>query len=73
MSFAYAAGVGYFARTRASSSAAERGDCGRNPGYQTSMGTSLRPRRFSMSAATFGTSGDERTSSSIFFTRASGI
>ena len=46
---------------------------GRNPLYQMSNGSSLRPRRFSMSAATRGTHGEPSTASSIALTRASGI
>ena len=41
--------------------------------YQTSKGSSGRPSRLSMSAATRGASGDESTSTSIARTRSSGI
>ena len=68
-----ASAVGYFLRTIASSCSSVYLPRGRKPLYQTSNGSSGRPSRLSMSAATFGTSGEERTSSSIARTRASGI
>ena len=48
-------------------------DFGRNPEYHTSNGSSGRPSRFSISAATLGTSGELTISTSIWRTRASGI
>ncbi len=73
MSALYAWAFGYFLRTIASSCSSVYFPRAWNPLYQTSKGSSGRPRRFAMRAATFGASGEESTSSSIAFTRASGI
>ena len=73
MSALYAAAVGYFFLTCSSSCASVYWPRGRKPLYQMSNGSSGRPRRFSIKAATRGTSGEASTASSIPLTRASGI
>ena len=73
MSFAYASGVGYFARTRASSSAPDLRGLRPEAGVPDVDGLELPPEALLDERRTFGTSGDDRTSSSIFLTRASGI
>ena len=73
MSFSNASGVGYLFRVIASSWASVYGPRSRNPGYQTSNGSSGRPRRSFTSAPTSAKTGEERTASSIALTRASGI
>ena len=48
MSAANASAVGYFLFVSSSSSASACAPRGRKPSYQTSNGSSLRPRRFSI-------------------------
>ncbi len=72
MSLWYASAVGYFLRVISSSCASVYFPRGLNPLYQMSNGSSGRPSRRSISAATFGASGDVSTRSNMSRTRGSG-